>query len=115
LQPDHVERACRAALSAKAASAALNAQFAAEGLPPFAARLRPFENVLLHSSSGNALVMTARKRRKTVPLPMMMSDLMMASWETIARRTLLVARNKCSSAEYQRMFREKAMAAAIWT
>jgi adenylate cyclase len=39
LQPDHVERACRAALSAKAASDALNAQFDAEGLPPFAVRL----------------------------------------------------------------------------
>jgi len=39
LQPDHVERACRAALSAKAASEALNTQFAAEGLPPFAVRL----------------------------------------------------------------------------
>jgi adenylate cyclase len=39
LQPDHVERACRAALAAKAASAALNTQFAAEGLPPFAVRL----------------------------------------------------------------------------
>ena len=39
LQLDHVERACRAALSAKAASDALNRQFAAEGLPPFAVRL----------------------------------------------------------------------------
>ena len=39
LQPDHVERACRAALSAKAASDALNAQFEAEGLPPFAVRI----------------------------------------------------------------------------
>jgi hypothetical protein len=28
--------------------------------------------------------MTARKRRKTVPLPMMMSDLMMASWDNRA-------------------------------
>ena len=56
--------------------------------------------------------MTARKRRKTVSLPMMMTDLMMASWETIARRTLLVAQNKCSPAEYQRMAREKALAAA---
>jgi hypothetical protein len=57
--------------------------------------------------------MTARKRRKTVLLPMMMmTDLMMASWETIARRTLLVAQNKCSPAEYQRMVREKALAAA---
>jgi adenylate cyclase len=39
LQPDHVERACRAALSAKAASDALNTQFEAEGLPPFSVRL----------------------------------------------------------------------------
>jgi len=38
-QPDHVERACRAALVAKAASEALNNQFDAEGLTPFAVRL----------------------------------------------------------------------------
>jgi adenylate cyclase len=38
-QPDHVARACRAALAAKTASDALNKQFAAEGLPPFAVRL----------------------------------------------------------------------------
>src|SRR5207302_8039619 len=39
LQLDHVERACRAALAAKAASEALNTQFEAEGLWPFAVRL----------------------------------------------------------------------------
>jgi adenylate cyclase len=38
LQPDHAERACRAALSAKGASETLNAQFEAEGLPPFVTR-----------------------------------------------------------------------------
>jgi adenylate cyclase len=38
LQLDHVERACRAALAAKAASDALNTQFEAEGLRPFAVR-----------------------------------------------------------------------------
>jgi adenylate cyclase len=38
-QTDHVERACRAALAGKAASDALNAQFAAEGLPPFVTRI----------------------------------------------------------------------------
>ena len=37
-QPDHVERACRAALSAKAASEILNQQFEAEGLPHFVTR-----------------------------------------------------------------------------
>src|SRR5215467_15983315 len=39
LQLDHVERACRAALSAKAASDALNARFEAEGLSPFLVRI----------------------------------------------------------------------------
>jgi adenylate cyclase len=39
LQLDHVERACRAALAARAASDALNTQFEAEGLPPFAVRV----------------------------------------------------------------------------
>jgi len=39
VQPDHVERACRTALAAKAASEALNNQFDAEGLTPFAVRL----------------------------------------------------------------------------
>ena len=39
LQSDHTERACRAALSAKAASETLNVQFEAEGLPPFRTRL----------------------------------------------------------------------------
>jgi adenylate cyclase len=37
-QPEHAERACRAALSAKMASEALNAQFEAEGLPAFVTR-----------------------------------------------------------------------------
>ena len=37
-QPDHVARACRAALSAKAAGERLNAEFEAEGLEPFFTR-----------------------------------------------------------------------------
>ena len=37
-QPDHVERACRAALAGKAASDMLNTQFEAEGLKPFFTR-----------------------------------------------------------------------------
>jgi hypothetical protein len=55
--------------------------------------------------------MKARRRRST-SLPIMMTDLMLASWETVARRTLLIAENECSPAEYSRMFREKAEAAA---
>jgi adenylate cyclase len=38
-QADHVERACRAALAAKAASDDLNSEFAAEGLAPFNIRI----------------------------------------------------------------------------
>src|SRR6201999_800308 len=37
-QPDHVARACRAALAAKAAGERLNAEFEAEGLTPFFTR-----------------------------------------------------------------------------
>lgn len=37
-QPDHVARACRAALAAKAAGERLNAEFEAEGLQPFFTR-----------------------------------------------------------------------------
>lgn len=40
----------------------------------------------------------------------MMAELAWASWETIARRSLLMARNTCSAAEYNRMVSEKAAA-----
>jgi hypothetical protein len=56
--------------------------------------------------------MKARKRR-SAPLPVTMIELMLASWETIARRGLLIAQIKCPPSEYRRMFREKAAAAAV--
>jgi hypothetical protein len=56
--------------------------------------------------------MKGRKRRKALSLPAMVTDLMSASWETIVRRTMLIAQNRCSPAEYQRMVAEKADAAA---
>jgi len=37
-----------------------------------------------------------------------MAELAMASWETIARRTAMIARGTCTPAEYQRMVIEKA-------
>jgi hypothetical protein len=49
----------------------------------------------------------SRKRR---PLPLMMTELMLASWETIALRSLMMASGACSPAEYQRMALEKAAA-----
>jgi len=48
--------------------------------------------------------------RRTRPFPMMMTELIMASWETMARRTSLIARGACTPAEYQRMIMEKAAA-----
>jgi hypothetical protein len=57
-------------------------------------------------------VMNTRKRRQGLSLAVMMSDLMMASWETITRRSLLIMQNDCSPAEYRRMVDEKAEAAA---
>jgi hypothetical protein len=42
---------------------------------------------------------------------MMMTNLALRSWETIGRRTMMMAQNKCSPAEYQRMVAEKAAAA----
>jgi hypothetical protein len=40
----------------------------------------------------------------------MMAELAIASWETIARRTALIARSVCTPAEYQRMMMEKSAA-----
>lgn len=48
--------------------------------------------------------------RKGTSLPLMITELTMASWETITRRMLLISQNKCSQAEYQRMVGEKAQA-----
>ena len=43
--------------------------------------------------------------------PFMMAELAWASWETIAWRSLLMAQNTCSMAEYNRMVAEKTAAA----
>ena len=49
-------------------------------------------------------------RRRTRGFPLMMAELAMASWETIARRTAMIARGTITTAEYQRMVMEKAAA-----
>lgn len=56
--------------------------------------------------------MTSRSRRKSLSFPFVFTDLAIASWETIARRSLLMAHNCCSPLEYQRMIHEKMQAAA---
>jgi hypothetical protein len=53
-----------------------------------------------------------RRRAKALPM-MMMAELAFASWETIMRRSLLMARGACSPAEYQRMVAEKMRAATL--
>ena len=42
-----------------------------------------------------------------VPLPQMLTELALSSWETIARRTALMALGQCSVAEYASMITEK--------
>ena len=42
---------------------------------------------------------------------MAITDLTLASWETMAHRMLLISRNQCSQDEYLRMVSEKAQAA----
>ena len=79
-------------------------------------RLRRFRELAdltsLAALPGNEHVaaMTKRKRMKAVPLPVMMAELTFASWETIARRTWMMAQGTCSPAEYRRMVHEKAQA-----
>ena len=54
-----------------------------------------------------------KRRRKSSPfgLPMMTARITAASLETIFHRTTMMARGRCSAAEYQRMVSEKATAA----
>jgi hypothetical protein len=51
--------------------------------------------------------MTKRRSRN---LPAMVTQLTFSSWETIYRRSLMMAQGTCSVAEYQRMVMEKAAA-----
>jgi hypothetical protein len=50
-----------------------------------------------------------RRRPSPSPatLPFAMAELALASWETIYRRSLLMARGTCTRAEYTRMVLEK--------
>lgn len=50
-------------------------------------------------------------RRRKKPLPFLMAELAFASWETIARRSAMIATGTCSQREYRRMAEEKLRAA----
>lgn len=54
--------------------------------------------------------MKKRARPAPVSLPQMMMELSLASWETIAHRSLLMMQGRCSADEYARMVGEKAQA-----
>ncbi len=57
-----------------------------------------------------------KRTRTAITVPLMMSRLAVASWETIFRRSLLMAQGTCTPAEYQRMVTEKvsAMQSSMW-
>ena len=65
-------------------------------------RVLPTQAALLPASWMPAAVMSAS---------VMAAELAWASWETIARRTLMIAQSTCSPAEYQKMLSEKTAAA----
>jgi hypothetical protein len=46
-------------------------------------------------------------------LPLMWTELAMASWETVWHRTALMATGACTPAEYQRMINEKMRAVQL--
>jgi predicted lipoprotein len=54
--------------------------------------------------------MKKRTRKSTTALPLMMARLTAASWETMFRRTLMMAQGTCSAAESRRMTAEKSAA-----
>jgi len=51
--------------------------------------------------------------RRTTPLPLLMAELAISSWEVMARRGWLIGLGYCSPAEYQRMVLEKLRAAQL--
>jgi len=56
--------------------------------------------------------MTRKSRRKAPPsLPLLLWELGLASGETIARRSWLLAQGRCSARERRRMIEEKSAAA----
>jgi len=55
--------------------------------------------------------MKKHQRNSPFALSVMMSQLAAASWETIMRRTMMMAQGTCSPAEYKRMSAEKVEAA----
>jgi hypothetical protein len=51
--------------------------------------------------------MPKRRRYAATTMPLTMAHLALSSWETIVRRSLLIASGTCPPAEYRRMVSEK--------
>jgi len=49
-------------------------------------------------------------RRPQPALPMLFAELTWASWETMLRRSMMIAQGTCTDAEYHRMVMEKVSA-----
>ena len=69
----------------------------------------------LDRASLMSWLMKTHPRNSPFALPMTMTLLAMASWETIMRRSLMMAQGACSAAEYRRMAEEKATAMQLST
>lgn len=54
--------------------------------------------------------MKKRTQRSPGAMPLMMTQLVLASWETIYHRSLMMAQGTCTALEYQRMVAEKTAA-----
>jgi hypothetical protein len=57
--------------------------------------------------------MKRRTKKVAAPLPLLLAELTVFSWETMARRAAMMVQGTCSTAEYQRMLLEKMRAAQL--
>jgi hypothetical protein len=57
--------------------------------------------------------MKYNKKSSPAVLPFMVAELALASWETVLRRSLMIAQGNCSTTEYQRMVLEKTRAVQL--
>jgi len=57
--------------------------------------------------------MRKRRRKRSTQSVDGIVDLVLASWQTVALRSLLMAQGRCSLAEYNRMAAEKIQAACL--
>jgi adenylate cyclase len=106
LQPDHVARACRAALAARAASDALNSEFAAEGLPPFVVRLGIHCGVAVVGNVGSAERMNYTALGNSVNLAARLEGL-----NKEYRTTILVSEAVCQRVDH--LFRFNPVASVV--